>query len=55
MKEEVNLETRQNMLDYIIGLMDDANDFSCDAASHVVLLYRMEQGKIKHYGETEKK
>ena len=39
------------MLDYLISLMDDANDFSCTSvkASHGVLLCRMEQGKIKDF------
>ena len=36
------------MVDYIISLFDDANDFSWDAvkASHTFLLCRMEQGEI---------
>ena len=57
MEEETNLETRENMLDYVIVLMDDANDFSCDIAmaSHAILLCRMEQEEIKHYGQTETK
>ena len=44
------------MLDYLIALMEDANDFSWDAAwaSHAVLLCRMEQGEVKNYTETEK-
>ena len=39
----------ENMLDYLISLFDNANDFSWDAAkaSHAVLLCRMEQGEIK--------
>ena len=43
------------MLDYMIALMDNANYF-CDAAkaSHAVLLWSMEQGEIKHYGEVDK-
>ena len=43
------------MLDYMISLFDDANDFSWDAAkaSHTVLLCRMEQGKVKDYSQTE--
>ena len=37
------------MLDYLISLMDDANDFSWDAAkaSHAVLLCRMERGRLR--------
>ena len=44
------------MLDYMISLFDDANNFSWDAAkaSHVVLLCRMEQGEVKDYSQTEK-
>ena len=44
------------MLDYLIVLMEDANDFSWDAAraSHAVLLCRMEQGEVKGYSEIEK-
>ena len=44
------------MLDYLISLMDDAHDFSWDAAmaSHAVLLCRMEQGEVKSYLETDK-
>ena len=36
--------------------MDDANDFSWDAAkaSHAVLLCRMEQGEVKNYTQTDK-
>ena len=44
------------MLDYLITLMEDANDFSWDAAraSNAVILCRMEQGEVKNYKETEK-
>ena len=44
------------MLDYIIALMDDANDFSWGAAkaSHAVPLCRMGQGEIKGHSLTEK-
>ena len=46
-----NNNVKDHMLDYIISLFDDANDFSCDAAksSHAVLLCRMEQGEISDY------
>ena len=56
MREKANLETRQHMLDYMIALMDDADDFLWDAAkaSHAVLLCRMEQGEIKHFGKLKK-
>ena len=40
---------------YLIALMEDANDFSWDAAtSNTVLLCRMEQGGVKGYSETDK-
>ena len=44
------------MLDYLIAVMEDANDFSWDAsrASHAVLLCRMEQGEVKGYSEIDK-
>ena len=56
MKEERNSEIKDSMLDYLVALFDDANDFSWDAAkaSHAVLLCRMEQGKIGNYNEVEK-
>ena len=56
MKEEKDLKIRENMLDYMISLFDDANNFSWDAAkaSHAVLLCRMEQGEVKDYSQTEK-
>ena len=46
MREETNQNLRDHMLNYLIDLMDDANDFSWGAAkaSHRVLLCRMEQG-----------
>ena len=51
MKEEPNSEIKDSMLDYLVSLLDDANDFSWDSAkaSHAVLLCRMEQGEIKDY------
>ena len=56
MKDEKNLNTRKNMLEYMILLFDDANDFSWDAAkaSHKILLCRMEQGEVRDYTQTEK-
>ena len=53
MREESDPEVRQYMLDYMISLMDDANDFSWISAkaSHAVLLCRMEQGEIKSYSD----
>ena len=39
------------MLEYRISRLNDANDFSLDAAkaSHAVLLRRMEQGEVGSY------
>ena len=56
MKGEQNSENREAMLDYLIGLLDDSNDFSWDAAKacHAVLLCRMEHGEVKSYCETDK-
>ena len=49
MHDEQNRDIQNSMLDYMIALFDDANDFSWDAAkaSHVIHLCCMEQGKIK--------
>ena len=46
MRDESDPNLRQHMLEYLIALMDDANDFSWTSAkaSHAVLLCRMEQG-----------
>ena len=43
------------MLDYLIALLDDSNDFSWSAAkaSHAVLLCRMEQSEISDYTQTD--
>ena len=48
MKEEQNSKMREHMLDYLVSLLDDVQDFSWGVAkaSHVVLLCRMEQGEI---------
>ena len=56
MKEEKNSEIKDAMLDYLVSLFDNANDFSWDAAKaiHAVLLCRMEQGEIKNYTQVEK-
>ena len=56
MKEENNVENREHMLDYLIQLLEDANDFSWDAAkaSHAILLCMMEQGDVKNYMQVEK-
>ena len=56
MHDEQDKTIQNSMLDYLIALFDDANDFSWDAAkaSHAVLLCRMEQGEIKNYAQVEK-
>ena len=56
MRDEENLQTKGHMLDYLITLLDDSNDFSWQAAkaSHAVLLCRMEQGEIATWAEAEK-
>ena len=48
MKEENCQITKDHMLDYLIALLDDSNDFSWQAAkaSHAVLLCHMEQGEV---------
>ena len=55
MKEE-NLKNTDSMLDYLISLFEDVQDFSLDTArtSHAVLLCRMEHGEIKNYTDTDK-
>ena len=49
MRDEQNRDIQNSMLDYMIALFDDADDFSWDAAkaSHAILLCQMEQGEIK--------
>ena len=56
MRDEQDKTIQNSMLDYLIALFDDANDFSWDAAkaSHAILLCRMEQGEIKNYAQVEK-
>ena len=56
MREEKNSKIKDSMLDYMVSLFDDANDFSWDAAkaSHAVLQCRMEQGEVKSYTEVDK-
>ena len=56
MREEKNSNTKDCMLDYLVSLLDDAQDFSWEAAkaSHAVLLCRMEQGEIENYSQVVK-
>ena len=53
-KEESDAQLKEHMIDYMIALMDDANDFSWSSAksSHAVLLCRMEQGEISDFSDT---
>ena len=48
-REEVNMDKKNAMLDYLGELMEDANDFSWQSAksAHAVLLCRMEEGKVE--------
>ena len=54
-REESDAEMQKHMINYMIALMDDANDFSWPAAksSHAVLLCRMEQGKIRDFSDLD--
>ena len=55
MREEKSSKNKEAMLDYLVALLDDSNDFSWAAAkaSHAVLLCRMEQGEIVDYTQTD--
>ena len=54
MRDESDPNLRKHMLEYLIALMDDANDFSWTSAkaSHAVLLCWMEQGEVKDFSDT---
>ena len=56
MKEKKNVEMNEHMLDYVIALLEDANDFSWAVAkaSHAVSLCRMEQGEVSDYLDIQK-
>ena len=51
------MHTKENMLDYVINLFEDALDFSWSSAKacHAVLLCRMEQGEKMQVGMILKK
>ena len=55
-QEESCQAQKDHMLDYLVTLLEDANDFSWQAAkaSHAVLLCRMEQGEINDYSQVDK-
>ena len=57
MRDQNDAQTGEFMLDYLINLLEDANDFSWSMAkaSHAILLCRMEQGEVKSWSEAEKK
>ena len=44
------------MLDFVINLLDDANDFSWSSAkaSHTVMLCRIEQGEVTGWSDVKK-
>ena len=50
------MQTKENMLDYVINLLDDAHGFlgAFAKASHADLLCRIEQGYIKSWQDTDK-
>ena len=54
MRDESDPIMKQLMFEYLITLMDDANDFSWTSAkaSHAVLLCHMEQGEVKDFSDT---
>ena len=56
MREETNQNLKDHMLNYLIDLIDDANDFSWSVAkaSHAVLLCRMEQGEVTGYDQLDR-
>ena len=55
MRDENCIQNKDAMLDYLISLLDDSNDFywSSAKACHAVLFCRMEQGEIKDYTQTD--
>ena len=55
-REESCAHTKENMLEYVINLLEDAQDFSWSSAKacHAALLCRMEQGEISSWNDTEK-
>ena len=55
MREENDQNLRSHMLNYLINLLDDAQDFSWTAAkaSHAVFLCRMEQGEVLGYDQVD--
>ena len=56
MREENDQNLRSHMLNCLIDLLDDAQDFSWTVAkaSHAVLLCRMEQGEVSGYDQVDR-
>ena len=54
LRDENCQKIRNHMLDYLIALLDDSNDFSWQAGSHAVLLCRMEQEEVTGWSDTDK-
>ena len=56
MREETDQNSKTAILDYLISLLDDSNDFSWSSAkaTHALLLCHMKQGEIKYFTETDK-
>ena len=54
--QQILKNSQKIMLDYLISLLDDANDFSrvVAKAGHTVLLCHMEHGEIASYQEIDK-
>ena len=47
-RDEKNLQTKHNMLEYLAELMEDSHDFGWSAAkgAHAILLHKMEEGHV---------
>ena len=56
MRDQADAKIREHMLDYVIHLLEDAQDFSWSAAkaSHTVSLCHMEQWEISIWAESDK-
>ena len=56
MREENDQNLRSHILNYLIDLFDNAQDFSWTAAkaSHAVLFCHMEQGDVSGYDQVER-
>ena len=54
-KDENNVETKNNMLSYVVDLMEDCHDFGWQSAkgAHAVVLCHMEENKV-NWDETNK-